>query len=118
MEKINLKQKLRLFSDHWTPKIVGELNDNYVKVVKAQGEFVWHQHDDEDEFFLVLDGRLLIRFRDRDVWLEEGECLIIPRGVEHITIAPEEVSVLLFEPKTVVNTGNVQDEKTAELEWI
>jgi mannose-6-phosphate isomerase-like protein (cupin superfamily) len=118
MEKVNLAQKLMLFQDHWSPKIVGELNDAYVKVVKVQGEFVWHHHEAEDELFLVLNGRLLIHFRDRDVWLDEGEFLIIPRGVEHKPVAPEEVHILLLEPKTVVNTGNVRNEKTAELVWI
>jgi mannose-6-phosphate isomerase-like protein (cupin superfamily) len=118
MEKVNLAQKLTLFQDHWSPKIVGELNDAYVKVVKVQGEFVWHHHEAEDELFLVLNGRLLIQFRDRDVWLDEGEFLIIPRGVEHKPVAPEEVHILLLEPKTVVNTGNVRNEKTAELVWI
>jgi mannose-6-phosphate isomerase-like protein (cupin superfamily) len=118
MEKVNLAQKLTLFNEHWNPKIVGELNDSYVKVVKVQGEFVWHHHEAEDELFYVLNGRLLIQFRDRDVWLDEGEFLIVPRGVEHKPVAPEEVHIMLLEPKTVVNTGNVCNEKTAELEWI
>ena len=118
MEKVNLAEKLTQFSEHWSPKIVGELNDSYVKVVKVQGEFVWHHHEAEDELFLVLNGRLLIQFRDGDVWLDEGEFLIIPRGVEHKPVAPEEVHILLLEPKTVVNTGNVRNEKTAELVWI
>ena len=118
MEKVNLKQKLSLFNDQWSPKIVGELNDSYVKVVKVQGEFVWHHHENEDELFLVLKGRLLIKFRDQDVWLEEGEFLIVPRGVEHMPVAPQEVELMLLEPKTVVNTGNIQNERTAELEWI
>jgi mannose-6-phosphate isomerase-like protein (cupin superfamily) len=118
MEKVNLAQKLTLFNEHWNPKIVGELNDSYVKVVKVKGEFVWHHHEEEDELFFVLNGRLLIQFRDRDVWLDEGEFLIVPRGVEHKPVAPEEVHIMLLEPKTVVNTGNVCNEKTAELEWI
>jgi len=118
MEKVNLAQKLTLFNEHWNPKIVGELNDSYVKVVKVQGEFVWHHHEEEDELFFVLNGRLLIQFRDRDVWLDEGEFLVVPRGVEHKPVAPEEVHIMLLEPKTVVNTGNVRNEKTAELEWI
>ena len=118
MEKVNLAQKLTLFNEHWNPKIVGELNDSYVKVVKVQGEFVWHHHEEEDELFFVLNGRLLIQFRDRDVWLDEGEFLVVPRGVEHKPVAPEEVHIMLLEPKTVVNTGNVHNEKTAELEWI
>jgi mannose-6-phosphate isomerase-like protein (cupin superfamily) len=118
MEKVNLAQKLTLFNEHWNPKIVGELNDSYVKVVKVQGEFVWHHHEEEDELFFVLNGRLLIQFRDRDVWLDEGEFLVVPRRVEHKPVAPEEVHIMLLEPKTVVNTGNVRNEKTAELEWI
>lgn len=119
MKKVNLVQKLTLFNDLWSPKIVGELNDSYVKVVKVQGEFVWHHHENEDELFLVLNGRLQIQFRDRDVWLEEGEMLVIPRGVEHRPVAEEEAHILLLEPKTVLNTGNiVDDEKTNEAEWI
>ncbi|MCL4267332.1 MAG: cupin domain-containing protein [Anaerolineae bacterium] len=118
MEKVNLAQKLRLFQAHWQPKVVGELNDSYVKLVKVQGEFVWHHHEAEDELFLVLHGRLCIQFRDRDVWLEPGEFLIVPRGVEHRPVAAEEVHLLLLEPKTTVNTGNVVDAKTAVLEWI
>jgi mannose-6-phosphate isomerase-like protein (cupin superfamily) len=118
MEKVNLAQKLALFSDYWHPRIVGELNDSHVKLVKVQGEFVWHHHDHEDELFLVLHGRLHMQFRDRDVWLEEGEFIIVPRGVEHRPVAPEEVHLLLLEPKSTLNTGNVMDEKTAVAEWI
>jgi mannose-6-phosphate isomerase-like protein (cupin superfamily) len=117
MEKVNLAEKLALFEDAWSPKIVGELNDSHVKLVKLRGEFVWHHHETEDELFLVLKGRLLIKFRDRDVWLEEGEFLIIPHGVEHLPVAPEEVHVMLLEPKSTLNTGSVQNERTvAELE--
>lgn len=118
MEKVNLTQKLTLFNDHWHPRIVGELNDSHVKVVKVQGEFVWHHHDHEDELFLVLNGRLQMQFRDRDVWLEAGEFIIVPRGVEHRPVAPEEVHLLLLEPKSTLNTGNVMDEKTVVAEWI
>lgn len=118
MEKVNLAQKLALFNDHWHPRIVGELNDAHVKLVKVQGEFVWHHHDHEDELFLVLNGRLHMQFRDRDVWLEAGEFIIVPRGVEHRPVAPEEVHLLLLEPKSTLNTGNVMDEKTAVAEWI
>lgn len=119
MEKVNLAEKLNLFSDHWSPKIVGELNEQHVKLAKLKGKFVWHHHDNEDELFLVVKGRLLIKFRERDVILNEGEFLIIPRGVEHKPVAEEEVHVLLFEPKGTLNTGNVQGEKTvAELEQI
>ncbi|MCP4359100.1 MAG: cupin domain-containing protein [Chloroflexi bacterium] len=118
MEKVNIAQKLTLFHDQWQPKIVGELNDSYVKLVKVKGEFVWHHHDEEDELFWVLHGRLQIQFRDRNIWLEPGEFLIIPKGIEHRPVAPEEVHLMLLEPKTTVNTGNVLDEKTAQLEWI
>lgn len=119
MEKINLEGKLTLFSEAWSPKIIGELNDAYVKVVKLRGEFVWHNHKEEDELFLVLKGRLLMRFRDRDVTLEPGELIIVPRGVEHLPVAEDEVHVLLLEPKTTLNTGNIQNERTvAELDRI
>jgi mannose-6-phosphate isomerase-like protein (cupin superfamily) len=118
MEKVNLTQKLALFTDHWHPRIVGELNDSHVKLVKVQGEFVWHHHEHEDELFLVLNGRLQMQFRDRDVWLEAGEFIIVPRGVEHRPMAPEEVHLLLLEPKSTLNTGNVMDEKTVTAEWI
>lgn len=111
-EVVNLAQKLSLFTEHWSPKIVGELNDFYVKLVKFQGEFVWHHHDDEDEMFLVVKGRLQMRFRDKDLWLNEGEFVIVPRGVEHMPVAPEEVHVVLFEPKSTLNTGNVESERT------
>ena len=116
--KINLADKLSRFSDHWRPRIVGELNDSYVKLVKLQGDFVWHHHDTEDELFVVLKGRLLMKFRDGDVWVDEGECIIVPRGVEHCPVAPEEVHLMLLEPKTTVNTGNVQNARTATLEWV
>ena len=112
MRKVNLKESFNLFDDYWSPKIAGEINDSYVKLVKFQGDFVWHHHDDEDEMFLVVKGRLLIRFRDQDMWLDEGEMVIIPRGVEHQPVAQEEVHVLLFEPKSTLNTGNVQSERT------
>ena len=118
-EKVNLSQKFSLFSDHWSPKIAGELNDSYVKLVKFQGEFVWHHHQNEDELFLVVKGRMLMRFRDRDVWVNEGEFIIVPHGVEHMPVAPEEVQVVLLEPKSTLNTGNVENERTvAELEKI
>ena len=118
MEVVNIAQKLTLFNDLWSPKIVGELNDAYVKLVKVQGEFVWHHHDNEDELFLIIHGRLQIQFRDKNIWLEPGEFLIIPRGVEHRPVAEEEVHLLLLEPKTTINTGNVVDDKTAVLAWI
>jgi mannose-6-phosphate isomerase-like protein (cupin superfamily) len=106
MDKVSLAQKLSLFHDHWHPRIVGELNGQHVKLVKFHGEFVWHHHEHEDELFLVVEGRFRMEFRDRDVWLERGEFLIVPRGVEHRPVADEEVSVLLFEPASTVNTGN------------
>jgi mannose-6-phosphate isomerase-like protein (cupin superfamily) len=112
MEKLNIQQKLSQFQDYWSPKIVGELNGQQVKLVKFQGEFVWHHHENEDELFLVVKGRFRMDFHDRQVWLEEGELLIVPRGVEHRPVAPEEVHVLLFEPASTLNTGNVTDELT------
>jgi mannose-6-phosphate isomerase-like protein (cupin superfamily) len=118
MEKINISQKFNLFQEHWSPKIVGELNDSYVKLAKLKGELVWHRHEKEDELFLVVKGKLLIKFRDREVWLEKGEFLIIPRGVEHLPVAEEEVQVMLLEPKSTVNTGNVQNERTVGEQWI
>ncbi len=119
MEKVNLAQKFAQFTDHWSPKLVGQVNDCAVKLVKFQGEFVWHHHENEDEMFMVISGRLSIKFRDRDIWLDEGEFLIIPRGVEHLPVAEEEVHVLLFEPNTTLNTGNVPSERTvADLDTI
>ncbi len=119
MGSVNLAAKFRLFDEYWSPKIVGELNDHYVKLAKVQGEFVWHRHEAEDELFLVVKGRLLLRFRDGDVWVEEGEFAIVPRGVEHLPIAPEETHVMLLEPKSTLNTGNVRNERTVtELEHL
>lgn len=112
MEKINLKEKFSKFSDHWNPRIVGELNGQQVKLAKFQGDFVWHSHEHEDELFLVIKGRLLMRLRDKDVWVEEGEMIIVPAKVEHQPVAPEEVHVMLFEPKSTLNTGNVVEERT------
>jgi mannose-6-phosphate isomerase-like protein (cupin superfamily) len=114
IEKVNLRQKLSLFREHWQPKIVGEINDMLVKVVKFQGEFVWHQHESEDELFLVVKGQMTMRFRDGDVELGEGELIIVPRGVEHMPVAREEAHVILFEPKTTLNTGDVRNERTVE----
>jgi mannose-6-phosphate isomerase-like protein (cupin superfamily) len=117
MHAVNLAEKFRLFDDYWSPKIVGELNDHHVKLVKLKGEFVWHHHDAEDELFFVVKGRLLLKLRDRDVWLEAGEFAIVPRGVEHLPVAPEEAQVLLIEPQSTLNTGNVRNERTVrELE--
>lgn len=112
MEKVNIAQKLTLFQEHWSPKIVGEVNDSHVKLVKLKGEFVWHHHEHEDELFLVIKGKLLIKLRDQDIWLDEGEFVIIPKMVEHMPVAEEEVHVLLLEPKSTLNTGNVQNERT------
>jgi mannose-6-phosphate isomerase-like protein (cupin superfamily) len=113
MEKVNLAGKLSLFSDHWKPRIVAEVNGHHVKLVKFLGEFVWHHHETEDELFLVVRGRFRMEFRDRSVWLEEGEFIVVPKGVEHRPIAEEEVSVLLFEPASTVNTGDVRNTMTA-----
>ena len=115
IDKVSLAQKLALFDDHWNPKIVGELNDSFVKLVKLKGEFVWHHHEAEDELFLVLKGSLLMRFRDKDVRVDEGEFIIVPRGIEHQPVATEEVHVLLFEPVATLNTGNIRNKRTVEL---
>lgn len=115
---INLSDKLSKFDDYWHPKIIGELNEMQVKLVKLRGEFVWHHHESEDELFLILKGSLTIRLQDRDLQLAEGELVIIPRGVEHLPVAGEEVAVLLLEPKTTQNTGQVRSEKTVQAEWI
>ena len=118
-DKVNVAQKLSLFDEHWSPKVVGELNGQQVKLVKISGEFVWHHHDDEDEMFLVVDGRFRMEFRDREVWIEEGEFIVVPHGVEHRPVAEEEASVMLFEPTSTLNTGNVKGEMTvAELDRI
>ena len=114
IQSVNLAQKLASFSEHWVPKVVGELNDQFVKVVKFQGEYVWHHHAEEDELFLVLDGSIDIHFRDRIVPLGKGEFCIVPRGVEHKPVAQQEASVLLFEPATTRNTGNVDHQYTIE----
>jgi mannose-6-phosphate isomerase-like protein (cupin superfamily) len=114
MDKVNIAQKLALFDRYWSPKIVGELNGQYVKVVKFKGPFDWHHHDEEDELFLVVKGRFRMELEERDVELEEGEFFIVPRGVEHRPVAEEETHVLLFEPATTLNTGNVRTENTLE----
>lgn len=119
MDKVKIKDKFQLFSAYWTPKILGEVNDSYVKVFKAKGEFVWHSHENEDEFFLVVKGELGIKFRDKEIHLKEGEFLIVPKGVEHMTYAKNEAHVLLFERKEVINTGDTLSEKRVEKpEWI
>jgi mannose-6-phosphate isomerase-like protein (cupin superfamily) len=114
MEKVNLGDKLHLITEHWAPHIVGELNGQHVKLVKFQGEFVWHHHDHEDELFLVLAGRLTMRLRDREIVVGPGEFLVVPRGVEHQPAADEETHVLLLEPIGTLNTGNVRNERTVE----
>jgi mannose-6-phosphate isomerase-like protein (cupin superfamily) len=111
-DKVNLAEKLSTFHDHWNPRIVGELNGQHVKAVKLKGEFIWHHHDHEDELFLVLKGLLKMEFRDKVVSIKEGEFIIVPRGVEHKPVAEEEVEILLFEPASTLNTGNVENERT------
>ncbi|PWJ48033.1 cupin domain-containing protein [Faecalicatena contorta] len=115
MEKININDKLNTFSEYWSPKIVGDINETYVKLAKLKGEFVWHMHENEDEMFMVIKGRMVIKLRTEDIILNEGEIFIIPRGIEHMPVAEEEVHVMLFEPKTTLNTGNVKNEKTVEI---
>jgi mannose-6-phosphate isomerase-like protein (cupin superfamily) len=114
MDRINLAEKLSLFQETWKPKIIGELNGQYVKLVKFSGEFVWHHHDVEDEMFLVLEGRMAMHFRDRVVQLGKGEMIIVPRGVEHKPVAEPEAQVMLFEPASTLNTGNVRNERTLD----
>jgi mannose-6-phosphate isomerase-like protein (cupin superfamily) len=114
VEKVNLSQKFSLFDEFWLPKIVGELNGQQVKLAKLKGEFTWHHHDAEDEMFLVIKGRLTMKLPEQEIVLEEGEFLIVPRGVEHMPVAEEEAHVLLFEPAGTLNTGNVRDERTVE----
>ena len=114
MNKVDLKEKFSLFNEHWQPKIVGELNGQYVKLAKLKGEFVWHQHENEDELFMVIKGKLKIKLKNNEIDLEEGQFFIVPRGVEHLPIAEEEVHVMLFEPKAVLNTGDRKNERTIE----
>ena len=114
MEKVNIAEKFSKITDFWKPYVAAELNGQLVKLDKLKGEFVWHHHDLEDELFLVVRGRFRMEFRDRQVWLEEGEFLIVPRGVEHRPVAEEEVHVLLFEPASTLNTGNVRNERTVD----
>jgi len=114
MDKVNLRETLASFSEHWQPRIVGALNGQEVKIAKLQGEFVWHHHENEDEMFLVVHGAITIQLRDRDVHLAEGEMFIVPRGVEHRPVAEQEAHILLFEPAGTLNTGNVRNERTYE----
>ncbi|MDQ1706974.1 MAG: hypothetical protein QOJ88_185 [Pyrinomonadaceae bacterium] len=125
MDKINLAEKLSLITGHWNPRIIAELNGQYLKLVKFQGAFTWHHHETEDEMFLVLKGRFRMEFREsgeaetKAVWLESGECIVVPRGVEHRPVADEEAEVLLCEPVATLNTGNIRDDFTVpKLAWI
>jgi mannose-6-phosphate isomerase-like protein (cupin superfamily) len=119
METVNLREKFGKFSEYWKPKIVGELNDSYVKAVKFKGDFVWHHHDHEDELFLVVKGTMRMKFREREELVREGEFIIVPKGVEHCPVADQEAHILLLEPKSTLNTGNVTNERTvAQLERI
>lgn len=109
MEKVNIAEKFSQIPDAWNPRIAGEVQGMHIKLAKLKGEFIWHQHENEDEMFLVVKGRLLLKFRDQDIWLDEGEFVIVPRGVEHLPVAEEECHVLLFEPAGTLNTGNITD---------
>ena len=110
--KINIAEKLASFHEHWSPRLVGRVNETDVKLAKLHGEFVWHHHEHEDEMFLVIKGRLLMQFRDREEWIEPGEFIVVPRGVEHRPVAPDEVELMLIEPAGTLNTGNVVNERT------
>lgn len=119
MDKLNLAEAFRRIDRHWSPRIAAEVNDTHVKLARLQGEFEWHQHPESDELFLVVRGRLLLQFRDREVWLETGEMMTVPRGVEHRPVAPEECHVLLVEPRGTLNTGaDVTERTVADPEWI
>jgi mannose-6-phosphate isomerase-like protein (cupin superfamily) len=119
MQTVNLKEKFSRFTDYWNPKIIGKVNDCHVKAVKLKGEFVWHHHENEDELFLVVKGTLRMKFRDREAVVREGEFVIVPRGVEHLPVADEETHIVLIEPKSTLNTGNLTNERTvAHLERI
>ncbi len=117
-DKVNLNEKFGLFSEHWKQKIVAEVNDFYVKIAKLQGSFEWHRHNEEDEFFYLVKGRLVIRLRDRDITLNEGELFVIPKGTEHLPVAPDEAWVMVLEAKTAVNTGEEVGARTVAPEWI
>ena len=119
MDKINLKEKLSMFSDHWSPKIITEMNDYQIKLVKIKGEFVWHNHEDTDELFFVIKGKMHIEFKDKTIELNEGEMYVVPKGVEHKPYAENECEIMLVEPRGVVNTGNTEGELTASNDvWI
>lgn len=114
MEKVNIYQKLNTFNEFWSPKIVGDINESYVKLAKLKGEFVWHMHENEDELFFVIKGKLVIKLSTEDIIINEGEFFIVPKGIEHMPVAENEVHVMLLEPKSTLNTGNVKNEKTVE----
>jgi mannose-6-phosphate isomerase-like protein (cupin superfamily) len=114
MEKVNIAQEFKMINEYWKPCIAAELNGQHVKLDKLKGEFVWHHHDNGDEMFLVVKGRFRMELRDRNIWLEEGEFLVVPQGMEHRPVADDEAHVLLFEPATTVNTGNLRNERTLE----
>jgi mannose-6-phosphate isomerase-like protein (cupin superfamily) len=114
MEKVNVAEKFKQIREYWKPYIVAELDGQHVKLDKLKGEFIWHHHDNEDEMFLVMKGRFRMEFRDKHVWLEEGEFIVVPRSVEHRPVAEQEAHILLFEPASTLNTGNVRDERTLE----
>jgi len=119
MTKINLKEKLALFSDHWSPKVIAEMNDYQFKLVKIQGDFVWHHHDDTDEVFIVIEGKMKIEFENETVELNEGDMYVVPKGVEHKPYAEEECKVMIVEPRGVMNTGNTEGDLTASNDvWI
>lgn len=119
MDVVNLREKFARIDAYWSPRIAGQVNDMHVKLAKISGEFDWHHHENEDELFLVVHGRLLMQFRDREVWIEEGEFLIVPRGVEHRPVAPEECHIVLIEPAGTLNTGTKLTERTvANPAWI
>jgi len=118
MDKVNIAEKFTHFSDQWSPRIIGTLNDYHIKIVKVEGEFVWHKHDETDELFFIVKGQLLMKFRDRDVLLNEGEMIIVPKGVEHMPVAQEECYMMLIEPKETVNTGDVENDRTVDAQWI
>jgi mannose-6-phosphate isomerase-like protein (cupin superfamily) len=115
IEKVNITEKLSLFSDYWNPRIVGELNHQHVKLVKLNGEFIWHKHDDEDEMFLVINGNFRMELRDKTIYMQPGEFIIIPKGIEHKPISEGESHIMLFEPASTLNTGNVTSERTKEV---
>ena len=119
MKSVNLSEKFDKFSDYWAPRVIAEMNDYYFKLVKVKGKFVWHTHDDTDEIFIVLDGELIIEFRDKTITLKKGEMIVIPKGVEHKPASREECQIMIVEPKGVMNTGDADDQLTAENDvWI